>query len=310
MNAARQSLGFEIKEVSDFSGVSIAQLRRWHRSGLLPASLRCGRRLRYALSDILAARAAHALLGAGAPMRQLTRTLRVIRQRRPSSVHPLAQQRFSAHRGQIVQRIGVLGIEPPSAPLCFWIEADTGQLSFTFDALPPPHSQPSGEGEVLRLPVQESAVERWLSWAQQAERAQALAEAHSFYREALRCQPDHPAALIGLGNLACLQSRYAEARDYYQRCAEVAPSLPEPWFNLGNTLEALDATDAAVRAYERALSVAQNYESAHFNLALLWEKLGQRQRALGHWRRCLALSHDPQTRACAQYFIEDTSQRP
>jgi Flp pilus assembly protein TadD len=82
-------------------------------------------------------------------------------------------------------------------------------------------------------------------------RAGNLPAAWQFYSAALKVEPNHYSAMLGLGIILYQQHRYAEAADEISRCLLVHPS-PEAWWALGRILEIQGKTTQAAEAYQKS----------------------------------------------------------
>ncbi|MEB3168571.1 MAG: tetratricopeptide repeat protein, partial [Synechococcaceae cyanobacterium] len=82
--------------------------------------------------------------------------------------------------------------------------------------------------------------------------------------------------------------RLVEAAAAYQEALRLNPEQPAALNNLGNTLKRLDRLVEAIPCYLRALAIAPHYAEAHNNLGNAYQQLGDRQRAIDHYRQALA----------------------
>jgi tetratricopeptide (TPR) repeat protein len=90
-----------------------------------------------------------------------------------------------------------------------------------------------------------------------------LAAAESAYREALRYEPEHPLAAIGLGHLYLDEARVQDALAVYQQAIASVPHDPrlhiylaEAYLARGETAEDPEAYREAVKAYRQAFDLA------------------------------------------------------
>ena len=159
--------------------------------------------------------------------------------------------------------------------------------------------------------------------ALQYHRAGRLAEAESFYQQALASNPNHADALHNLGLLARRagrheaaaaligkaaalsernplfhnnhgaalkdQGRLAEAEAAYRRATSLKPDYAEAHNNLGIVLQDGGDLDAARAAYQRAIALRPDYPAAHNNLGLVLRAKGQLDAAAAAHRRAIAL---------------------
>lgn len=291
---------FSAADMARLSGVSPARLRQWDRSGLLTARRTPEGAVRYAFRDVVAARTANALLGAGVRAVQVRRAVLALHAWRPELHAPLASMRVFSEGGQLLVQVDGNVMEPV-----------TGQLLLAL---------PSGELTAVSARGPGGAVGRAapLPWSSQAAfeaglRAEAqgdLGGAEQHYRATLAREPEHAGALLNLGNILYHRGDVRGALEHYRAAVSAADDFPEAHYNLGNALDDLGQLDAAVRAYEAALVHNPDFKSAHFNLALAWEKLGQRARAEPHWTAYIRLEPAGESADIARSFLEDDEDAP
>ena len=285
---------YSTKDVARLTGLRPGRLRRWHRSGLLPARARNRAGLWYAFPDVVAARTAKGLIQRGVKTKQVREAVEAIRAWRPDMGQPLASLRVFSEAGQIIVRLEDQLVDPRS-----------GQLIFDLPVTP----IAKAAGEVVRVtPKGRRALPRtaadWLDAGCDAETAGDPDTAEAAYRRALALEPTHVGALLNLGNLVYTRGKLRPASELYRAATRTHPTYAPAWYNLANTLDDLDHPDAAARAYHTALELSPEYADAHFNLALLYEKGGQRERAQPHWSAYLRLAPDGPSSGLARQFLE------
>lgn len=177
-----------------------------------------------------------------------------------------------------------------------------------------------GSSKLLRAP---------LSTAEMVEKAVALYQrgrvvaAARLYRAVLKTNPDHFAALQGMGvisaqqgrldealrlfgealaqdpnsatahnNLATLlqmRNRNQEAIEHYERAVALKPDYAEAYSNFGNALRACNRHDEAMASYRKALELSPDYAEAHYNLGKALQELGRLDEAVASYERAGAL---------------------
>ncbi|MCA9538237.1 MAG: tetratricopeptide repeat protein [Myxococcales bacterium] len=285
------------KDVARLTGATLDQLRRWNRTGLLPARSQESGGLWYAFPDVVAARTAIDLIGQGVTARQVREAVETVRDWRPDLAHPLAALRLFSDRGKLVLRLEGDLVEPRSGQLMLDLPvAPLIQAAGKVIAV-----RPVAKVEPAREPVD---AEGWLEAGLRAEECGDPEAAERAYRKALACDPTYPGALLNLGNLIYARGKTRPACELYRAATRAAPDYPQAWYNLANALDDLGHADAAVRAYATALELDPGYADAHFNLALLWEKQGQREQAGVHWRAYLQLDPDSPSASVARRFLQ------
>ncbi len=288
---------YGVRDLVRLTGAPEAQLRRWHRSGLLPAT-RVDSALRYRFADVIAARTARALLAQGLTTRRVREAVEAVRAWRPDVPHPLASLRVFAEGGHLLVRIDDQVMVGHSGQLLLDLPLA--------EELPPAVLAPV---QALGTDVPRDA-DGWVDWARAAELSgEPSAVALGRYAQALQLDPAHPGALIGAGNVAFVDGRLEDAQGLYERATRAAAQHPHPWYNLANVLDERGQVDAAASAYAAALGRDPDFVDAHFNLALLWEKHGQRGRAAPHWTRVVELDPGSDAEALARRFLADDTDR-
>jgi len=286
---------YALRDVARLTGASIEQLRRWHKSGLLPA--RTEDELRYGFPDVVAARTAIDLINKGVTTRQVREAVEKVRAWRPDLNQPLASLRVVSDHGRLMVRIDEALVEPRSgqAVLDLPMEALLEAAGEVISVRPP--KTPTVEDEP-------QDADGWLRSGLDAESGGDPETAEMAYRRALSIEPTHPGALLNLGNLVYSRGKLRPACELYRAATRAAPDYPQAWYNLANVLDDLGHPDASARAYETALELDPSYADAHFNIALLWEKQGHRARARDHWQAYLDLDPDHPSASIARRFLD------
>ena len=114
---------YTTREVSRLTGATVEQLRRWHRSGLLQAE-RDGRHLRYGFRELVAARAAMALINRGVRAQAVREAVEAIRAWDPDIQQPVGALRILTQSNHLVIQLDDLNIEPNSGQLVFGLSVD------------------------------------------------------------------------------------------------------------------------------------------------------------------------------------------
>ena len=185
---------YTVQALARLTGASVGQLRRWARSGLLPADHRLGTSLRYRFADVIAARAARTLLQQGVTTRNVREAVEAIRAWRPDVPNPLASLRLFAESGRLVVRIDDRLVDSRSGQLLLDLPLAEGPVAAAVHTL---------------VPAAPRDADAWIAWAQEAERAGTPADIiGGRFRRALELDPLHPGALIGLGNVEYARGRW------------------------------------------------------------------------------------------------------
>ena len=235
----------------------------------------------YTFRDLLAVRAASALLDAGASVRQIREALGALRRQDPSLEHPLAEVRFVVEGGRLLVQSDRVRFDPRSGQTV--LALDTGSLSEAAAA-----TLVMGLVRPLEPPAQQA--ETWFQRASEWDGDPAQwKDAIDAYRRVVAIDPSYAAAWNNLGLLLHRMGRYEEAREAYDAAVHQDPECAEAAYNLGSLAEDQGNGEAAIAHYRRALEVSPDYADAHFNLAAALARTGHSVDAIRHWQRYLQL---------------------
>jgi tetratricopeptide (TPR) repeat protein len=120
----------------------------------------------------------------------------------------------------------------------------------------------------------------------------AVADAVSFYEQAVAAKRDFAEAHYNLGNALMQLGRTTTAVEAYRRAAKLRPGFVPIHNNLGNALQALERWNDAADAYRRAATLAPEVPDVARNLGIVLEKLGDIAGAEAAHRRAIALKPD------------------
>jgi tetratricopeptide (TPR) repeat protein len=235
----------------------------------------------YTFRDLLALRAASALLDAGASVRQIRDTLAALRRKDPSLQQPLVEMRLVLEGGRLLAQSDRVRFDPRSGQTV--LDLDTGGLERAAEA-----TLVTGLVRPLVPPAEQA--EQWFERASEwdADPAQ-WDDAIDAYRRVVAIDPSYAAAWNNLGLLLHRLGRHQEAREAYVAALTQDPDCCEAVYNLGALSEDTGDTDDAIRCYRRALELSPDYADAHFNLAGALARAGHPDDAVEHWERYLEL---------------------
>lgn len=258
----------------------------------------------YTFRDLLAARAASALLDTGASVRQIRQALGALRRQDPTLEHPLTEVRFLVDGGRLLAQSDRVRFDPRTGQTV--LALDTGSLTEAAAAtlvtgLVRPLEPPSEQAETW--------FERASEWDADPTRWKDAIDA---YRRVVAIDPSYAAAWNNLGLLLHRMGRYDEAREAYDTAQVQDPTCAEAAYNLGSLAEDQGDAEGGVAYYRRALEVSPDYADAHFNLAAALARTGHGADAVVHWQRYLLLdSGSPWAKiARAHLEIVDPPGRP
>jgi len=235
----------------------------------------------YSFRELVAARAASALLEDGATVRKVRGALDGARRLAPDADMPLAELRLVVQDQRIVVEQDSLRLDPL-----------TGQVLLDFESgdLERETRESLLMGMVRPLIPPSDAAEIWFArasaWDGDPERWEAAVDA---YERVVAIDPGYAAAWNNLGLLQHRMGRYERAQACYRAALEADDSCCQAAFNLGSLHEDLSDLSTAIGWYRRALEMEPDYADAHFNLAGVLGKAGQSEAAALHWRRYLEL---------------------
>jgi tetratricopeptide (TPR) repeat protein len=237
--------------------------------------------LGYTFRDLLALRAASALLDAGASVRQIREALAALRRQDPELKQPLAEVRLVVDGGRVLAQSDRVRFDPRTGQTV--LDLETKDLQAAADA-----TLVTGLVRPLSPPVEQA--ETWFERASEKEGDPAhWEEAIEAYRRVVAIDPTYAAAWNNLGLLLHrmgqyddAQAAYAEALKQDERCCQAA-------YNLGSLHEDRGDVELAIRQYRLALELAPDYADAHFNLAAALSRAGRATDALRHWQRYVEL---------------------
>jgi tetratricopeptide (TPR) repeat protein len=237
--------------------------------------------LRYRFRELVAARAAAALLERGATVRQVRDALEGARRLAPGAAEPLSELRMHLERNRVVVEQDRTRFDPRTGQ---------GLLDFSLSELERETRESLFTGAVRPMIPPAEAAEMWFARASQWDGDPARWEsAVEAYERVIAVDPGYAAAWNNLGLLEHRMGRYGRAGECYRHALEADQSCHQAAFNLGSLQEDLGDLAAAAAWYRRALDIQPDYADAHFNLAGVLAKTGESRQAGRHWRRYLEL---------------------
>src|ERR1051325_10270759 len=235
----------------------------------------------YTFRDLLALRAASALLDTGASVRQIKQALVALRRQDPQLQQPLAEVRLTVDGGRLIAQSDQVRFDPATGQTVLDLETKTLQAAADATLV-------MGLVRPLSPPVEQA--ETWFERASEKEGDPAhWDEAIDAYPRVVEIDPTYAAAWNNLGLLLHRMGHYDDAQEAYatalaqdERCCQAA-------YNLGSLHEDRGDVELAIRHYRLALELAPDYADAHFNLAAALSRAGRAADALRHWQRYVEL---------------------
>jgi tetratricopeptide (TPR) repeat protein len=235
----------------------------------------------YTFRDLLALRAAGALLDAGASVRQMRLAVDALRKRDPDLKQPLAEVRLVLDGGRVLAQSDRVKFDPRTGQTV--LDLDTPSLEEAAAA-----TLVTGMVRPMQPPVEQA--ETWFERASEWDTDPAQwDDAVDAYRRVVAIDPTYAAAWNNLGLLLHRMGRYDEARDAYESALAQDGACCEAIYNLGSLAEDRGELEEAVRCYRQALALSPDYGDAHFNLAGALARSGRADEAVEHWQRYLEL---------------------
>jgi tetratricopeptide (TPR) repeat protein len=269
---------FTRSEVARLLSFTSARLSSLDRAGVVsPSGRRRGRRA-YTFTDLIALRAAQALLDEKVRLRDVTRAVDALRKSLPQVTRPLVELRIASDGRKVV----VYTEDGPFDPT-------TGQMVINFDV----ETLREDVVRVLRPNAgrdrARTAYELYLQASQLDEDPNTMDDAEKLYERVIALDPWLAIAYTNMGNIRFRRHDVDGARDLYQRALEIDPRQPEAQYNLGYvTLERGDP-EAAIGLFRGAIESDPKFADAYFNIAMAYEQLGQARQARSYWKHYVDL---------------------
>ena len=119
-----------------------------------------------------------------------------------------------------------------------------------------------------------------------------LDEAVLEYKKALEINPDFAEAKYGMGNILLLQGKDKQAEAYFKKVLEVDPKYAEVYFSLGNIFLKQKNFDKAVKHYAKAIRIESGFAQAYNNLGKALLGQGRIKGAIECYRQSLKIKPD------------------
>ena len=287
--------------LSQMLNVSVHEIRRWERMGLIKAVAHVCRLPYFDFQEVAGARRLAELVAAGVPIHEIQSSLAKLQTVVGVGERPLAQLEILAGGKHILYRDGAGRLKTA-----------TGQRMFDF-AGPPRNEQP--ETESLRLPVESPPDRsRWKSsdWFDEARRQAdegQLAPAVEMLRMSLMDEPDAPDVHFYLAEVLYRQGKTAGALERYYIAVEQDHNYLEAWTQIGCLLSELGEFTSAIDAFDIALDIHGDYPDAHLHKAEALHHAGRTAEAVVHWRKYLEYDRSGPWAEAARKRLEEAESR-
>lgn len=265
--------------LSQMLKVSVHQVRRWERIGLIRAVAHVGRLPFFDFQEAAGARRLAELVEAGVPVREIQTSLARLESLIGVGARPLAQLDILAGDRHVWYR-------DRSGRL----KTADGQRLFDFSG---PQEVPAAAVESPTLPVaaaphqQQWTAADWFAEGGRLADEGRLAPAVEALRMSLMEEPDAPEVQFHLAEALYRQGNQRGALERYHVAVELDHDYLEAWTQIGCLLVELGDPAAAVDAFNIALDIHSDYPDAHLHKAEALHQLGRTAEAVTHWRRYL-----------------------
>jgi tetratricopeptide (TPR) repeat protein len=259
---------FGLKDIERTLGLSRHTVRRYVDLGFVKPTRTKRGALQFSFQDLIVLRTARALSRSNVPHTKVRRALQKLRRDLPTEM-PLSGLQVTAEGDEVVVREGKARRE-----------VDTGQYVLALDV-----AMADGQLAMMEHKKNKSSTDAEPDWFNDALALEETdpAAAIDAYRQALKADPEVPAAWINLGRLLHEQGKHAEAHKTYREGLAKCETAECLYFNLGVLLEDLDQHEAAIEMYLRTVELDPDFADAHYNLARLFEQQHKLQHAIRHY---------------------------
>ncbi len=263
---------YGVHEAAKVLGLAPGTIRALVRAGFVSPARGPRNAWRFSFQDLIVLRTAQALAAARIPARRITRSMKELRRRLPSTM-PLSRVSVCVDANKVVVREGRRRWQADSGQYLLAFEADAAEGSLQVIGGQPPRAEPSA-AEFFERGIALEGVDTGAAMAA--------------YRRALAADRSFLEARLNLGRLLHDIGRLGEAERVYRAASEQQTEDPNLLYNLGILLEDMARKEEALTAYESALRANPRFADCCYNLALLCEALGKPREAIrymGQYRR-------------------------
>lgn len=298
--------------IADLLKIPIAEIRKWHRHGLIEARKEVHRLPYFEFEEVNTARRLAEMVAGGASPGRIKQNLEKLNELLPEIQRPLAQLSIIVEGQNIFMRDGD-GIVEPNGQLRFDFqhladnepasESDKGSSVEPDDE----EDRPWGDLHVSESNPQIFSIEsgnrsrpdddlsQWsfddlFQLASEYEDDDRLADCIEVYRSILFAHGPNAEIHFRLAEVLYRMGQLEAARERYYSAIEIDDELVEARASLGCVLHELGQNELAIAAFQGALHLHHLFPDAHFHLARIYDQMKQVEKANDHWREFLHLA--------------------
>ena len=290
--------------LSQLLKVSVHDIRRWERMGLIKAVDRVYRLPYFDFQEVSGARKLAELVDAGVPVKEIQSGLAQLQHAVGVGERPLEQLEILAGDQGLLYRDKQGRLKTAE-----------GQRLFDFSG-PPPRGQTAdsaavSESQLLSIgpehPPDRShwTASEWFDEGRNLVEAGNVTAGIEAFRMSLMIEADAPEVNFHLAEALYREGNASGALERYHVAAELDHNYLEAWTQIGCLLAELGRLDAAVEAFDVALDVHPDYPDAHLHKAETLHQSGRTPQALEHWRKYLEYDQSGPWAEAARQRLED-----
>jgi tetratricopeptide (TPR) repeat protein len=270
--------------LSQALGISVHQVRRWERLGLIHPVSRVYRLPYFDFREVSGVRRLAQLIEAGVPIREIKSGLDRLQDLIGNVERPLAQLELLAGDHHMLFRDAEGRLKTTSGQILLDFEPPQSSDEFAHDDIP------------AVIPMEEPDRSDWTAadWLDEARRLvdtgipRGAVEA---CRLSLMEDHDAPEAHFLLAEALFRLDNPHGALERYYVATELDHNYLEAWTQLGCVHAGLGDHESAISAFRIALDVHSDYPDAHLHLAEALRNSGRTAEAIPHWQTYLQFDH-------------------
>jgi tetratricopeptide (TPR) repeat protein len=267
--------------LSQLLGISVHEIRRWERGGLIKPAKKVYRLPYFDFEEVTGARRLYELVQSGVTFEELAAGLERLRTILPNIDRPLAQLEVLARGSHLVYRDPAGLVEPTTGQRVFDFEpqAESDESS----TIPFQSIAEVDEGQSVPDRKEWTAREWFQEGCHLADDNEVDAAVEAF-RLALIEDATNPPYHFHLADVLYRQGSAEAAIERYYMTVELDHNYLEAWTQLGCLLDQVGRVRASQESFRIAIDLHPEYPDAHFHLAELLERMSLCDEAAEHWR--------------------------